>query len=179
MWNFFKEEVKEQLSKRYLKEKENTLEVLSDSEKAQEIHENTNLVSIGYQETLTVNNLETLLVFIECYLLIYLVILILKMILVRFSESERLNRVYNKLVEFMCWNIILRFLLEGYLELCIDCMINIRYQSYVHSSVEEIASLFFTYGILLLLVVFPFFILGFFYNLHILGFGYFLLYCFL
>ena len=63
----------------------------------------------------------------------------------------------------MCWNIIIRFLLEGYLELSIDCMINIKFQSYQYSSAEEIASLFFTYGILFLLVALPFFILGFFY----------------
>ena len=41
-------------------------------------------------------------------------------------------------------------------------MINIRYQLYEHRSTHEIVSLIFTYGILFLLVAFPFFILIFF-----------------
>ena len=70
--------------------------------------------------------------------------------------------MYSKLVDLMCWNIILRFILEGYLELCIDCMINIRFQWYEHTSVEEITSLCFTYSIFLIIAIFPFFVLGFF-----------------
>mmetsp|Transcript_20646 Transcript_20646/g.31484 ORF Transcript_20646/g.31484 Transcript_20646/m.31484 type:complete len:334 (+) Transcript_20646:5078-6079(+) len=93
---------------------------------------NMNLADIGYGNYYIVENLETLLVLIEFYLLICLAYYFFGLLvrLVKKTKWTRVGQVLSALRSsiggFLFWNVPFRFLMEGYLELMIDCLINIK-----------------------------------------------------
>jgi len=128
-------------------------------------HDTTNLSQIGYESTKLVDNLSTLLVLMETYSLMFFALFLLKFLS---SRCERVKIYHRKLREILLWNLILRFLLEGYLEMSIDCLISLKHEILYKQETEDeeefpwihaVFSNVFTVVLYLLLLGYPFIVL--------------------
>lgn len=114
---------------------------------------------MGYEGRLMVDNLQTNFVLIQIFIFMLMVLLILRVLKVRWQRAEAW---YNKLYSYLFWNSIFRFLIEMYLELSFDSMVNLN-GAYVYEpkSYYEHISLGMAYGCLVVLAVFPLYIVFF------------------
>lgn len=120
------------------------------------------MAELGYGSTLLVDNLETLLTMIMVYIFMWIGALIV------FLFSRCCNCCMPALtwtLSFLMWNTLLRFFLEGYLELSIDTFIDIRFfEISADDTAHHYVSHVLTMVILLYLLVLPFFIAIFLYK---------------
>lgn len=68
-------------------------------------------------------------------LFIALTLKLLKFILIKFAFT---TKIYNKLADWIYFNALVRFILEGYLELCIDSFLNIKNVNNVFKDLDKI-----------------------------------------
>ena len=78
--------------------------------------------STGYGSMYPVENLGTCWMLVQIYCLLTLIWLILRQIS-KSCKSPRLIRVRDKISRFLFWGAALRFLFQGYLELCLSIFI--------------------------------------------------------
>lgn len=131
---------------------------------AQLLHQVQNIYNVGYQSVLLIDNMETLWVYLEAYIIGLLIMTFCWLYIYLFKQKlpNRVVRLFNYLRGLLCWNFILRFFLEGYLELSIGCMINIKYARFMDKTVVQAINMDVTYVISFFLFVYPFFIYMFF-----------------
>ena len=110
---------------------------LSDEDESEDFsleeNYNVNLAEIGYESYLAVDNMQTLFVMIQGYVILTIVYLLFKLLKKLMHKLQRQGiiartvvRSFNWLMAFLFWNVPFRFMLEGYLELAVGCFINLK-----------------------------------------------------
>ena len=110
------------------------------------------MASLGYESTLIIENIETL----------YLCILFygIALILLYSLRCVKKSKAYRWLVKTLMWNMLLRFFIEGYLELSMACFINFKNVS-EKVRIDDNVNYWFAFGMLLSLFCFPLYVIWF------------------
>ena len=108
---------------------------------------------------MAIENLETLYCFIALWVVLLIGFIILWIITRKYCKKS-LSRPYNWVKDYLFWDVTFRFLLEGYLEFGIVCLINLKYPT--TDTIHEKVNLVFSYIMLAAMIVFPIFIMMFY-----------------
>ena len=82
----------------------------------------SNFEELGYETTIFINNLGSMLLFIKGFIIMSFLTLMLGLCVKRFSFVEK---IHKWLASFLFYNFILRLILESYLEITISSILNI------------------------------------------------------
>ena len=125
----------------------------------------SNFEQLGYRSTSCILNLETIFLITIGSLAIIFLVLILKLTVYRiFPVNGFLMRYFDSLYKTLFFDYIIRFFLEGYIELMISSLLNIPNLSYESSG--EYFSAIFAQIFCGILIFFPFVILFFIFGNH-------------
>lgn len=111
---------------------------------------------------MAIENLETIFCFIAIWIVLLIGFILLWIITLKYKNTCLL-RPYNWVKNYLFWDVTFRFILEGYLEFGIVCLINLKYPT--TDSIHEIVNLVFSYIMLIVLIVFPIFIILFYFRI--------------
>jgi hypothetical protein len=91
------------------------------------------------------------------YLVGFFVLVLIALLLKFFKENfEAIKIIYDHLAKMIFWNMILRMILEGYIEYSISSILNVRDMVWITNS-DKLSSAF-AIVILVVVLVFPFFV---------------------
>ena len=102
------------------------------------------------------DNLQTKFVLIELF---FIMLMVLCILWVFKGCCKVFKAMYNKLYALIFWNCIFRFILESYIEICVDCFVNLRPLYLQCNQFYDYVSLVFSICFNLILIVFPFYCL--------------------
>ena len=114
--------------------------------------------TIGYETTYFVKNMGTMFIFgvIFAILLVLTLFLYVLNAIVNISVTEK---VANRMYRMVCWNPILRFLIESYIFIAISCCINLTEFTFADSG-SRVSSISTIVGVILVILL-PLFVLYF------------------
>lgn len=98
-------------------------------------HGNSKMNEVGYESVLLVENLGTLLAMIMMYTFLWIVLALFYVAYLCWPEW--FNGIVTSLTKTLMWNVLLRFLLEGFFELSIIALIDWKYMYWDISNRHE------------------------------------------
>jgi|LauGreDrversion4_2_1035121.scaffolds.fasta_scaffold60629_1 hypothetical protein len=108
---------------------------------------------MGYESENIIKNLGSMILYLVGFVSLAIFTIALKLI----KDKHRwLDAIYNFLYNMLFWNMILRLILEGYLEFAINSVTNLQDMKWNNTS-DHIASIF-AISTFIVVIVFPFFV---------------------
>ncbi len=106
---------------------------------------------LGYETKVFINNIGSKQIFLKAYITFSIFTILLSYI---FRNVTLFRKFYNKIFSILFFNFILRFLIEGYLDICISAILNL--QGLKWNSQSNIYSSLLSCGFITIIGIYPF-----------------------